>query len=311
VGRSNVAGTHPRYAEGLARKGEIKPEVTNKNVFDYKSATESDGADSFSMRGARNDVFTSDGESVFMQHLRLDREARPLRDERRRHLFSTSSLLDGDENHRSHWVLGTGDFRRTPTAYPWMANNSFGIRNGKSAAVPVGIMLAFDDEHVWVVQRGTLPGSTRRLSGRMGGAYELLRLGNRPFAADEPQLPDFREKGDGNQIAPDWKVGLGMRPRAMIKAAGALFLGGMPLKGDTGDPYAAYEGRKGGVLWTVSPGDGSRLARRRLPSPPVWDGLAAAGGRLYVSTMDGQVLCLGHDRTADGTAGRHAGGSRE
>ena len=27
-----------------------------------------------------------------------------------RHLLSTSSLLDDAEVHRSHWVLGTGDF---------------------------------------------------------------------------------------------------------------------------------------------------------------------------------------------------------
>lgn len=29
-----------------------------------------------------------------------------------------SSWLDGAENHRSHWVFGTGDFSRLPVAYP-------------------------------------------------------------------------------------------------------------------------------------------------------------------------------------------------
>jgi hypothetical protein len=26
--------------------------------------------------------------------------------------------------------------------------------------------------------------------------------------------------------------------------------------------------------------------------PPAWDGLAAAGGRLFLSTQDGRVVCL-------------------
>jgi hypothetical protein len=29
-----------------------------------------------------------------------------------------------------------------------------------------------------------------------------------------------------------------------------------------------------------------------LSSPPVFDGMAAAGGRLYLSLMDGSILCL-------------------
>jgi hypothetical protein len=39
--------------------------------------------------------------------------------------------------------------------------------------------------------------------------------------------------------------------------------------------------------------DGKRVAAYRLDSAPVFDGMAAAGGRLYVSTVDGKLLCLG------------------
>jgi hypothetical protein len=31
----------------------------------------------------------------------------------------------------------------------------------------------------------------------------------------------------------------------------------------------------------------------KLKSPPVWDGMAVAQGRLFVSTVDGKVLCFG------------------
>jgi len=47
-----------------------------------------------------------------------------------------------------------------------------------------------------------------------------------------------------------------------------------------------------GQLAMVSPDDGRTLGRLEVP-PPAWDGLAAAGARIFLSTQDGRVLCLG------------------
>ncbi len=47
-----------------------------------------------------------------------------------------------------------------------------------------------------------------------------------------------------------------------------------------------------GELRVVSVGDGSLLAEEKLPEP-VWDGMAVARGRVFYSTRDGKVLCLG------------------
>jgi hypothetical protein len=54
----------------------------------------------------------------------------------------------------------------------------------------------------------------------------------------------------------------------------------------------ALEGKRGAVLWAVSAADGEQLAELRLEAPPVFDGLAAAGGRLYLVGQDGTVVCL-------------------
>jgi len=35
------------------------------------------------------------------------------------------------------------------------------------------------------------------------------------------------------------------------------------------------------------------MAECQLESPPVFDGMIAANGRLYIATMDGRVICLG------------------
>ncbi len=47
-----------------------------------------------------------------------------------------------------------------------------------------------------------------------------------------------------------------------------------------------------GGLTVLAAKDGKPLARHELPAP-AWDGMAAAAGRLFVSTRDGQVICLG------------------
>ncbi len=58
------------------------------------------------------------------------------------------------------------------------------------------------------------------------------------------------------------------------------------------DALDTFEGRKGGVLYAVDKEDGTQLAEIKLPSSPVFDGLIAAGGKLFVSLKNGSVICL-------------------
>jgi outer membrane protein assembly factor BamB len=55
---------------------------------------------------------------------------------------------------------------------------------------------------------------------------------------------------------------------------------------------AALGGRKGGLLLVVSASDGKKLTEYKLESIPVWDGMAAANGRLYLATKNGKILCF-------------------
>jgi len=83
-----------------------------------------------------------------------------------------------------------------------------------------------------------------------------------------------------------------VRALAMVLTKEVLFLAGPPDVVPQEDPYTAFEGRAGAKLWAVSTEDGSRLAEYELDSPPVFDGISAAGRRLYVATQDGNVLCM-------------------
>jgi len=275
---------HPKYQEG---KDKARPEHVTKvgqTTTDYKTFLASDHSDSFSMAGgAISDVLVSDGENVYLHHVKFNAKLERQR-VLSRHLFSTSSLLDDTENHRSHWVLGTGDFSRVPVAYSWVANRRW--RRGVALAVPAGVTLVYDDNAVWGVRR----------KGDATGKYELFEKPNQAFSPAEPSVPDFRNIPKAEADACTWKVDLPVRVRAMLKSGDRLYLGAMPVAVPPDDPHAAYEGRRGGVIWVVSAKDGTKIAEHKLDAPVVWDALAAANGRLFFTTTDGSVHCLAEAR---------------
>jgi outer membrane protein assembly factor BamB len=90
-----------------------------------------------------------------------------------------------------------------------------------------------------------------------------------------------------------WKRRIPVRVNAMVATEQLLFVAGLPDVVDPEDPLGAFEGRKGGVLLVCDKSDGRTLGECKLPTPPVFNGLVMANGRCYLSTADGQVLCLG------------------
>jgi len=248
----------------------------DQNATDGKTFTAPDKSDAFSMEGVTTDILVSDGSSIFMRHLRFNHRC-VRQPELSRHLFSTSRLLDDAENHRSHWVLGTGDFSRIGVAYSWIANKRGG-RKDEHLAVPYGIMLVFDDNTAWGVSRGK--------------TYTLFAEANRPFSAAEGSLPDFRKTGTVPADRWRWSTESDVRPRAMIHAGDMLFLAGTPYAAGQVDLAATHAGTKGGRLSIWSAANGVKLGGQTLDAPPVWDGMAAANGRLYISLVNGSVLTL-------------------
>jgi outer membrane protein assembly factor BamB len=254
-------------------------EKISQNNTDYKTFLAADQSDAFSMRGALTDVMTADGESIYMRHMRfsgqLEREETTLP-----HLFSTSSLLDGSEHHRSYWVLGTGNFSRTPVAYPWIVS--------KSLAVPYGLMLVYDANNVWCVRRDEAKGRSQ--------TYTLLGM-PRPNASDDGYLfPDFAVRSKKRAPAEGlWAIALSLRPRSMIRTGDTLIIGGEAAvqSSEQTDSGTDSEDQKRGTLSFASDSDGRSLTTVPLSSPPVWDGMAAADGKLFVATTAGTIVCLG------------------
>jgi len=87
----------------------------------------------------------------------------------------------------------------------------------------------------------------------------------------------------------NWNVKLPLQVRAMVLAGGNIFLAGWK-------DAVGVQGADGGYgevfLWCLSTADGRKLSEYPLDARPVFDGMAAAYGRLYVPLRNGKVLCL-------------------
>ena len=106
-----------------------------------------------------------------------------------------------------------------------------------------------------------------------------------------------------------WKVDKpDIQVRALVLADKTLFIAGPPDVVDEEDAFFALDdavvleklaeqsellqGKDGARLWAVSAKNGKRLSELKLDSLPVWDGMVAAGGKLYLATMNGDVVCF-------------------
>jgi outer membrane protein assembly factor BamB len=278
------------------------------------------------MPGALPDVLSSDGQYVYMRQgrysaddfrrLPYDRKPWPIdgdlsyrpdlqvdpafwvnlyQDKEGRHLYSPGGFLDGSWYHRAYMVYGT----QVSSGYAgWAKARSY---------VPAGRILVMDESRVYgygeVGPRFRLfaaeknPSRTEPTPAPKPGPAKAKRTAPRPFHVQRP-----------------WSIEIPMQVRAMVLTEGVLFAAGHPdvldadvkamglmrraEKGDREagkrlfDQLAAWDGEKGGLLWAVSPTSGEKKADLPLDSPPVWDGMAAADGRLYVATLEGKLICL-------------------
>jgi hypothetical protein len=181
-------------------------------------------------------------------------------------LYSTSRLLDDYEHNRSYWILGTGDISRTPVAFPWI------IR--KDMAVPFGLMMAFDDKTVWAVRRS----DTKKKTAEAAMSVSATPRPNP--SKTENHVPDFQKRTahKSEDTGFSWKTNTTKGIRAILCAVDTLVIAG----GDN----------ESGFLQSLSARKGTLLDEQQLKSPPVWDGLAATTGRLYVALENGTVVCL-------------------
>jgi hypothetical protein len=270
----------------------------------------------FAMDGSNVDVLTTDGEHLFCMQEMLDAELKPVTTEwnthygdrylGKDHLMATGGLLDDTGFNRVFWTYGN----RWPGFY-------FMLMAPKS-----GNLLVFDDQHTWAtkwfVERNIhsalfFPETTGYLLFCDHNSTQPFLVGDRDAPDPIKWLPDTLMKPykyDGHAItnrydnytvevdkgagftrpAPAvWQRYVPVRIEAMALTRDALFAAGTPDLLPADDPLAALEGRLGGVLLAVEPESGEQLWRVKIPYAPRFDGMSAAGRRLFLVGRTGTL----------------------
>jgi len=235
----------------------------------------------FEMPGAQPDVLSCDGELVYMRHLGFDpRDLQPRRAPC--HLYSPAGFLNDDWWHRTYWIYGEHFYSGYIGWY-------FAGRE-----TPAGRLLALGDAAIYGF--AYRPEFYRTATGAQ---YHLFAT-DRPTARRQPPADygranrDYARGGAAKFLVPlEWSKDVPLLARAMVLAGDTLFLAGPPAAALESEP--AYDGTKGAIFSAVSATDGRTLSQRPLDALPTFDGLAAAQSRLYLTTQDGRLLCLGGD----------------
>jgi len=225
------------------------------------------------------------------------------------HLFSPPGFLDTVWHHRSYWLYG----RSAGSGWGgWMKPGKF---------VPAGRILVVDEDKN-VFGYGREPAffaqahvMEYQLFSAKGGVYErddwrktFAGIKDKKTSITNWKMNREQPVEKNSAVRYNWReVGPTVIARAMVGANNKVVIAGPPDVLDETRFYgrfrlpevdvlvrkqeAAVNGRQGGMLRTLSANDGKQLAEIKLNSLPVFDGLIAANGKLFMSTIDGRVLC--------------------
>lgn len=251
------------------------------------------------------DVLVDDGQFVYMKSQQFDAEGNrididvPTRQAREQkgltaHLFCPTGLLDDIWWHRSYWVFGR----------VWKSGAGGYYQSGRFA--PAGRPMVFDENKVYSF--GRKPEFYRWTTPMEYMLYasdkqpQVMKTGKNKKRSGLGAMPP-------TTIRTDWKRDIPILVRAMVLAGKTLFLAGpadilderqTQKTLDTPETQkrlakqaSLIEGSEGAILWAVSILNGSKLNEQKLDGLPVFDGMIAAGNRLYYATTDGRVICLG------------------
>lgn len=242
------------------------------------------------------DVLSTDGQSLFLRSARFDLDLVRQKDDVP-HLFSPVGFLDDTWWHRSYWQFGTS------MGSGWGGWSTAGLR------VPAGRILVTDGSRVFGFGRNQYhnPGAHVGIDaagvwGPIGEGlsrwtyYRLFARSLDPAAARASRRGTEAEAGDEQ----DWVRPIPVLVQAMVLAGQTLLVAGPAAPADQVlqrptdvDALAqALEDGQDGRLLVLSAADGSTLAELDLPSPPVFDGMAVANGRLYLASKSGHIVCL-------------------
>ncbi len=265
---------------------------------------------------ANEDILSSDGDRLYMLEQNFDMEGKriqlaPTLPERRgepaqagSHLFCQTGLLDDVWFHRSYMIYGKD------------CGEGWGAYANPRIVAPSGRIMVFDDTKAYAYRSTPLHNMLHPRT-----RYYLYAADKDPggvarmSAEEEKKAKGNKGEEDGVKISGHkvhWQLeSPPFHVNAMALAAKTLFVAGPP---DLADETAmmgylpgaddeanrqlkaqeeAWLGKRGGILWAVSADTGEKLAEYELDNIPVFDGMSLAEGKVFMSMLDGSVVCYG------------------
>jgi hypothetical protein len=259
--------------------------------------------------GGLSDVLVSDGQRIFMRNLAFDLSLKPAAapgaqgsgGEPRNRLSAWGGLLDDNAWNRAFWVYAP----EWPTHYANQAPKAGQLLTfGRSTTYAVKYFtkrnyhspMFFPAESGYLLFADDNLTQPRLYDGGPESPKPVKWLPpvaeSQEFECDRPVTKDPRDTGYIRTKAPRWMKYLPIRVRAMVATKDRIYVAGPPDVLKEGDELAALEGRAGGRLRVVDAASGETISEIGLKSPPVFDGMIAAFGRIYLATEDGSVICL-------------------
>jgi outer membrane protein assembly factor BamB len=281
------------YLDGGIYLYALDPEtgaIKHENLFSHRDEETGqqprERVKGFDMDSGLPDVFSSDGTAVFMRDTKLSFALEP-QEATTTHLWSPTGFLDDSWWHRSYWLIGEN----------FQAGWGGWSREGN--IVPAGRILCFNEETIFGFGRNMYPKGNAG-QWKKGEYYRLYSASARAEPKTTPapkpgQVEAGKKKRRTKKSAPrskvnyNWSFEVEPEVRAMVLTENALFTAGA--LGHTHKSQEAYEGKEGVSLQVFTLNNGTVLKRVALESMPVFDGMAAARGRLFLATKDGRVHC--------------------
>ena len=307
---------NPRTGEKISEfvMNEIDPE-TGENLHSK--------IESLDMPVALSDILSSDGKHIYMRSQQFDMDGnrtfigvRDVRDQAGdgAHVFSPIGFLDDSQYYRSYMMYGKS------------VKGGWGSWEIMAKVTPSGRLIAVNGDTVFGFGR-----KPEFYSESIVQEYQLYAAGmdgDKKAIEKITEPPGTRSAFDKGlfNYAGDWKLRQGLpgeeqtavqfkwkidepplHVRAMVLADNTLFVAGPPdivneedafyaldeetVRRKLAEQSALLRGKEGGLMWAVSAKNGKKLSEHKLDSLPVWDGMIAAGGKLYMTTMNGEVAC--------------------
>ena len=263
------------------------------------------------------DIFSCDGQYLYMRAQKFNLEGERVdidialgkqMDQRGegRHLFCPTGFLDDSWFHRSYWIFGKN------------AGEGHGEYTAPIGRTQTGRLIVFDESRVYSffaqnVGNNINPRTSYSLYATHKDIYSVENVTTKEKSKKSKRkarttVPQTKIRHLWELAKPD------LLANAMVLAGGNLFLAGPPDMADEeetrgfvfgGDDEInrqmdrqeqAWQGKQNALLWVVSADTGQKLSEYPIPAIPVWDGMIATNGRLYLSLKNGTVLCMtGHD----------------